>query len=399
MLENGARVRILVRDGRERERAATPEDGALVRERRERGRGRAADLESAGAEIVRGDLDSPAALERLVAGTDAIIHCAGAVRGGNYRNFEAVNVAGTGRLIDAALRAAKQNTAKRDAAVDSTAQHDAAKQSPAMNNAAAQNATAPAPRFILISSLAAREPGLSWYARSKHESELLLHRRAGELRWTILRPPPVYGPGDKEMLPLFRHLARGFAFAPGDPGARFSLIHIDDFADACLAILKSGDADGACLELADPQPGGYDWHQFAAIGAAHWRRPVRVFRLPRALLNMAAAANLLWSKLAGRPPMLTPGKLRELRHPDWTADNREITARCNWQPRIGLQEGLCSLESILPTGAAPSAAISSPPPNYSANPSSPSTTPPATPPPLTTSPASPSTSPSPPASR
>ena len=38
--------------------------------------------------------------------------------------------------------------------------------------------------------------------------------------------------------------------------------------------------------------------------------------------------------------MLTPAKLRELRHPDWSVDNREISALTGWQPAIKLRQGL-----------------------------------------------------------
>jgi hypothetical protein len=38
--------------------------------------------------------------------------------------------------------------------------------------------------------------------------------------------------------------------------------------------------------------------------------------------------------------MLTPEKLRELRHPDWVCDNEAISVALGWQPRIGLAAGL-----------------------------------------------------------
>jgi nucleoside-diphosphate-sugar epimerase len=56
-------------------------------------------------------------------------------------------------------------------------------------------------RFIHISSLAAREPQLSTYGWSKSVSEEPVI--AAGLNWTIIRPPAIYGPGDREMLDLF----------------------------------------------------------------------------------------------------------------------------------------------------------------------------------------------------
>jgi nucleoside-diphosphate-sugar epimerase len=38
--------------------------------------------------------------------------------------------------------------------------------------------------------------------------------------------------------------------------------------------------------------------------------------------------------------MLTPGKVRELTHPDWVCHDAPLRAATGWSPRIGLQEGM-----------------------------------------------------------
>jgi nucleoside-diphosphate-sugar epimerase len=73
----------------------------------------------------------------------------------------------------------------------------------------------PLPRFLFISSLAARQPDVSLYAASKRQGEAVIAENAGRISWVGLRPPAVYGPGEKEMLPLFRWMARGIAFVQG----------------------------------------------------------------------------------------------------------------------------------------------------------------------------------------
>jgi len=126
-----------------------------------------------GTEWVTGDLEDMDSLRRLVAGVDAVLHCAGAVRGATSLSFEGINVDGSARLASAARE-----------------QH-------------------PAPNFFLISSLAARAPHLSHYAASKRNGEKTLALNAGPMPWVIFRPPAVYGPGDRELLPLFRWMCRG----------------------------------------------------------------------------------------------------------------------------------------------------------------------------------------------
>jgi nucleoside-diphosphate-sugar epimerase len=38
--------------------------------------------------------------------------------------------------------------------------------------------------------------------------------------------------------------------------------------------------------------------------------------------------------------MLTPGKVRELRHHNWVCDNDALTHKIGWLPQISLEEGL-----------------------------------------------------------
>ena len=106
-------------------------------------------------------------LRRLVDGADAVVHCAGVVRGADQADFERVNVDGVARLVRSAAE-----------------QH-------------------PKPRFLLVSSLAAREPGLSQYAASKRKGEAALASESDGMPWAVIRPPAVYGPGDREILAAF----------------------------------------------------------------------------------------------------------------------------------------------------------------------------------------------------
>jgi len=264
---------------------------------------KARELAAQGASIIVGDLQDPTALQQFVAGSDAVIHAAGVVRGSSQADFDQVNVAGTAALLS----------------VIKTQTHF--------------------PRLLLLSSLAAREPDLSWYAHSKRDSEKLLEQDR-DLDWIIMRPPPVYGPGDKEMLPVFRWMGRGIAFVPGSTEARFSLIHIADLVAAIMACLYSPETRHQILPLSDGKPGGYNWHEMASIAGATWARRVRLWRVPGWLFDAVARLNIRVAGITGDTPMMTPPKLRELRHRDWVVDNEAISAVTEWTPAISLQEGL-----------------------------------------------------------
>jgi nucleoside-diphosphate-sugar epimerase len=206
--------------------------------------------------------------------------------------------------------------------------------------AAAQNKP---PRLLLISSLAARMPELSHYAGSKMRGELTIKNSL--LRWTIFRPPAVYGPGDRELLPLFQSMAKGLAPLPAGANGRFSIIHVDDLAAAMVHCLEQDAGDGKTFELDDGHSGGYDWPSVIQIAQAVLRDGGKIRRLPIpiGLLKLVAWTNFYAAQLLRYAPMLTPGKIREITHSDWLCDNNDITRITGWQPTCELAQGLAGL--------------------------------------------------------
>ncbi|RMH21050.1 MAG: NAD-dependent epimerase/dehydratase family protein [Gemmatimonadetes bacterium] len=254
---------------------------------------------------VEGDLSDETALTRLVEGAEAVVHCAGAVRGASQADFDRVNVAGAAGVA----RAARSNGVLE--------------------------------RYLLVSSLAARAPHLSWYARSKRDGEdATAEALGGAVPWAALRPTAVHGPGDREMRPLFTLMRRGWLPVLGPADARVTLLHVDDLVSAAVAWLEHPAPPTGRFELHDGTPDGYNWPRIARIGEEVWGRRIRPVRIPAAALRGAAAVNLALARLVGRAPMLTPAKVRELRHPDWRCDNTAIQRAVGWTPRLDLATAL-----------------------------------------------------------
>ncbi len=196
--------------------------------------------------------------------------------------------------------------------------------------------------LVLLSSLAASRPALSHYAASKRAGERVLER-LGESRWTILRPPAVYGPGDVEMRPLFDLVRRGLALRPGPPDQRLALLHVDDLVRAVAAALAHpGACGGRTFAIDDGRPEGYTWRDIAVAVAG---RPVRELSVPRGLLRAAGGLNAVLAGVFGYAPMLSPGKVRELQEPRWLCDNRAFTDATGWQPQVDLHSGARALYS------------------------------------------------------
>jgi len=250
----------------------------------------------AGVEWIGGALEDRPALDRLCQGADAVIHVAGVINARDHAAFEAGNVAGTAAIL-----------------------------------AAAQSAGVP--RFIHVSSLAAREPDLSRYGASKARSEELV--KTADMPFAIVRPPAVYGPGDRETLELFRMARRGLIALP--PAGRLSLIHADDLAALLIALATSDIPDGLTVEPDDGHAGGYSHREFAALlGSAVRRRAVGV-SFPQAILRTAAALDGLIRRDGAK---LTPDRVAYFCHPDWVADPAKAVAPSVWRPEIETARGL-----------------------------------------------------------
>ena len=251
-----------------------------------------------GVEWVLGDLSDTDALARLCDGAAAVLHIAGVVNAADAAGFAQGNITGTANVLAAATHV---------------------------------------PRFVHVSSLAAREPGLSLYGGSKAEGDALIQQRAGN--WVIVRPPGVYGPGDAEMRDLFSLARFGVGLAPGGPAARISLIHVDDLARALLALANAGPS-GEILEIDDGSGGYAHADHAAAIARAVGRARVRMIPIGNGLLSTAAAIATRLAQLQGELPKLSRDRARYLAHPDWVSRGGNARLAAIWQPRITLDDGM-----------------------------------------------------------
>ena len=250
---------------------------------------------------IAGTLEDRASLARLMEGADLAVHTAGAIKAVDATEFERVNRDGAAAVADAA----------REAGVG---------------------------RFVLISSIAARSPLLSAYAASKRAGEAEVLQRLGE-RVIILRPPVVYGPGDRETLPMFRAARFGLFPILGPPEARLSFLHVTDLAGAVAACLGAGTAPAGVHEPDDGAQGGYGWGEIReALGAVFGRAP-RPIPVPLPVLRLCAGASLATARITGRPHMLRPDKVNELRHPDWVCRDSRLAQGAGWRARYALDEG------------------------------------------------------------
>lgn len=266
---------------------------------------------------ITGTLEDRASLDRLIDGADGIIHLAGLTAALNRNAYFHTNAAGTAQLLNALE---------------------------------AQTASIP---LVHVSSLAAREPQLSDYSASKRAGETLV--QSATLPWTVIRPPAVYGPNDTALRPLWSLIKRGLLPAIGAQNGRFSLIYVDDLAQAIVHVaeLLVNDAPASpspkhqVFEIDDQFTGelgrGYGWDDLAAIAQTVFGRRPAMISIPRPILSSLAALSQGAGALRGTPSVFNLGKARELSHFNWVVRTSPNWANIGASPCRQLRDTLAYL--------------------------------------------------------
>jgi nucleoside-diphosphate-sugar epimerase len=268
-------------------------------------------------ELVEAALDDPQALAQAMAGVEAVVHSAGLTKARNSEEFYRVNAQGTKNLLQAAAEA-----------------------------------EAPLRRFVLVSSQTVVGPSdaagtpvtndaephpVTAYGRSKLAAERVALEHQEQLPVTIIRPPAIYGPRDREFLAFFKSVKARVLPYMGPPDSKLSIIYGPDAAAACIKAIDAELPSGTRLLLDDGEV--YTQAQLAeAVEAALGRRALIRFSLPRSLLRTAAAATEFVGHATDRAVMFTRDKCNEL-FEQWVCDGSEARTRLGWQAEVKFAEG------------------------------------------------------------
>lgn len=252
-------------------------------------------------EAVEGSLENERSLETLARGASAFLHLAGETHARTEQDYARINVDGARRAAVAAAAAGA--------------------------------------RFVHASSLSARRPETSPYARSKFESERAVAEASGRNPWLALRLPAIYGPGDLVTLPYFKLLKSGFAFEPAtDTPARASIVYVDDAAGALAAAATRG-APGRVYDLADERAEGRAWTEIGqALSEIIGNNPMPL-KIPKPAVTLLHEGVRAAESIFGMSPSVRQGQVNELFHPDWVARDNLFNAAAEWAPKTPLKEG------------------------------------------------------------
>ena len=282
---------------------------------------RTAELVRLGVELVEGSLADPASLVPAVDGCDLVVHLAGAVKALRTGDLFRVNAEGT------------------------------------RNVALACAGRSPPPRLVYVSSLAAAGPStgdrprteedplapVSLYGESKLAGEDAVRAVSHQVEASVVRPPVVYGPRDRELVPPLIRMARVGVVPRTGGEKRYSIVHVSDLCDAILLVAERGRRVG---------PVGTDGTYFVDDGSVHtWDeialaacdalgRSARVLPLPEAVGFLVAAVSSAVAAVTGTPTILSLDKAKELRQAAWTCSSERAARELRYRPRLPLRDGM-----------------------------------------------------------
>ncbi len=274
-------------------------------------------LPQAGVELAYGELANGDGLPAAVRGVDTVIHLAGTTKAANAAGYYAGNAGGTANLLRAA------GAVRRFVHVSSLA------------------AAGPsAPGRPLVEAAEADYPPhpVSHYGRSKLAAEQAVRESALWERTAMVRPPVVYGPGDKDVYQVLRAAARGWVTQIGNVDRPFSLIYVEDLVDGLLAAAGSQNAAGRIYYLAYRTP--VSWSEFAAAAARLMGRSLRTLRIPEKAAYAVGLCGEWWSRLSRRPGILSRDKVAEACCAGWVCDTGRASRELGFCAPTGLEDGL-----------------------------------------------------------
>ena len=278
-------------------------------------------LKNLGCEFVYGDLRNETLTLPGLERCDTLFHVAAMKNAANPKDMLAINPCATRNLFEAVLQS---------------------------------SAT---PRVVHVSSLAACGPStkhrptvetdraapVSYYGRSKLESEQIATTYADRLPISIVRPPIVMGQGDSNGLKMFKLIEQfNYHLIPGLKDRQYSAIHVDDLVNALICVAKQGKPISSAGE-SDPSATGI---YFASteqlsyadlgrnIGLAMGRSRTRCLYIARPILWSIGAVNSLLAWATKRPYLLNLDKYQEVVAGDWTCSSEKLFTETDFDSSV-----------------------------------------------------------------
>ena len=262
-----------------------------------------------------GDVTQSETLPQLIHGVDYVIHNAGVIKARRRETYFAVNEQGTRDLLEAVV--AHNPGVKRVVYVSSVA------------------AAGPSKPGQPVKETDPPQP-ITTYGESKLAGERVTLSYADRLPVLVVRPPGVYGPGDRGIYSMFKAVWLHFKPLIGDSHRKLQIVHVDDLCEGICCALKAPVKSGGVYFIADKD--AYEYGELIdLLVVASGRRAIPLF-LPSPLFRAIAAIFEFAFKAVGATPLLTREKTREL-NASWEMDISRARTELGFESKIRFSDG------------------------------------------------------------
>ncbi|MBP5616653.1 MAG: NAD-dependent epimerase/dehydratase family protein [Elusimicrobiaceae bacterium] len=259
--------------------------------------------------FVQVDYDQADSLAKALEGCEGIFSLAGTLFGFGYKDFEKGNVLAVRNLVAAANQT---DSVKTVVHVSSLAASGYAKdpQSPRLES------QEPAP--------------VSDYGRTKLLGEKEISQLDQRIKYTIVRPPIVYGKNDSGVSKIADWVRRGLMVNTSGNGY-FSFVYVEDLVEALYQAYTRSDTHGQIYFVAEPDMYAWDYFITEMAQAMHVKKPFMP-KAPVWLMRGAAWMYELCAKITNTQPALNYDKVAEA-----AIDGHWICSSQKWRTLTGQQ--------------------------------------------------------------
>ena len=253
-------------------------------------------MEKEGLAWKKGSLEDADSLIRAMEGCTHVFHCAGLARlwDPDTEAFFRVNVKGTENILAAA------------------SYHDVEK--------LVYTSTAGVLGRSLSSPISEEDPRLEPFDNDYDLTKYLAEERvreyaAGGRQAVIVSPSRVYGPGtlsqsNSVTKTLVNYIRQNFYLVPGNGAPRSNYVFVDDVVEGHMLAMQKG-APGEKFTLGGENLSYNElYEQFKMVTGLERRR----ISIPAGAITLGAYTMMGWTRISGRPPVITPWFAKRLFH-------------------------------------------------------------------------------------
>ncbi len=265
-------------------------------------------------EFFYGSLDDPESLRNVGKEVDYVFHVAGVTKAADAITYVKGNYEATKNLVEEIIKEGRR--IKRFVLVSS------------------QAAAGPSPTLEPIDETAKPYP-LTDYGHSKLLAEHYINKMADTLPVTIVRPPAVFGPRDRDVLDFFKTVKMGIIPRIGGAEKYVSLIYVKDLVRGIWLAGTRSKAKGKTYFIANPRP--YSWGQMAELALRIFDKKGIQVRVPELLLKGVALVSEGWARFSGKETILNRQKVVEMKQDFWVCSPRRAKQDLRFEAKYSLE--------------------------------------------------------------